>query len=359
MRAVVVTPGQAGSGRLEDVPEPVPAEGQVTVDVLEVGVCGTDLEILEGHYGTAPAGDAHLVIGHENFGRVAEAPAGSGFSPGDLVACMVRRPDPVPCVACGAGRQDLCTNGGYSERGIKDLHGFMSERYVDWPEYLVPVPAAVEGIGVLLEPLSVVEKGVLEAEAMQRRMPWEPNEAVVTGAGPIGLMATMLLRSRGFDTWVVDRNPRGGLKSQVVEATGAHYVQSDEETLLELAARIDGIDLFIEATAVPEIVFSAIDAIGPNGVLCLTGVSAGARTLEVPGAQLNLEMVLENKVVFGTVNASRRDWEAAAQDLPRFEAAWPGLCERLLTRRVPVERYAEAIDRRPDDIKTTVTFRSA
>jgi threonine dehydrogenase-like Zn-dependent dehydrogenase len=353
---VVVTPGVAGSGRLEEVPDAEPIEGQVVVDVLEVGVCGTDAEILHGLYGTAPEGDDYLIIGHENFGRVASAPPGSGFEPGDLVACQVRRPDPVPCVACAAGRQDLCTNGQYTERGIKGRHGFMADRYVEWPEFLVPVPAGVEAIGVLLEPLSVVEKGVLEAEAMQRRIPWEPREAVVTGAGPIGLMAALLLRSRGMEVWVVDRNPRGGLKSEVVEATGAHYVQSDEMTLPELAAQIDGIDLFVEATAVPEIVFSAIDAIGPNGVLCLTGVSAGSRTLEVPGAQLNLEMVLENKVVFGTVNASRRDWEAAARDLPAFESAWPGLCSRLLTRRVPAERYAEVLERERSDIKNTVLF---
>jgi threonine dehydrogenase-like Zn-dependent dehydrogenase len=358
MRAVVVTPGEAGSGRLEEVPDPSPAEDEVLVEVLEVGVCGTDVEILEGLYGTAPEGDPYLIIGHENFGRVLSAPPGSGFSAGDLVACTVRRPDPVPCVACAGGRQDLCVNGRYTERGIKGLHGFMAERYVERPEFLVAVPAGLESVGVLLEPLSVVEKGVIEAFEMQRRIPWEPREAVVTGAGPIGLMAMLLLRLRGMDVWVVDRNPRGGLKSSVVEAAGAHYVQSDETTLPELAARIEGIDLFVEATAVPEIVFAAIDAIGPNGVVCLTGVSAGSRTLEVPGAELNLQMVLENKVVFGTVNASRRDWEAGATDLAAFEATWPGLCARVLTRRVPVERYAEVLEREGDDIKNTVRFAS-
>src|SRR5918997_1625809 len=194
MRAVVVTPGQAGSGRLEDVPDPVPGAGEALVEVLEVGVCGTDLEILGAHYGTAPPGDDYLIIGHENFGRVLEAPEGSAFKAGDLVACEVRRPDPVPCGACAAGRQDLCTNGGFRERGISSIHGFMAELYAEVPGHLIRVPAAVEHVGVLMEPLSVVEKGVNEAIAIQRRLPWEPREAVVTGAGPIGLMATFLLR---------------------------------------------------------------------------------------------------------------------------------------------------------------------
>ncbi len=356
MRAIVVTPGEAGSGRLEDIPEPVPSAGDAVVEVIEVGVCGTDLEILDGHYGAAPDGVPYLVIGHENFGRLLEAPAGSGLSPGDLVACEVRRPDPVPCPACAGGRQDLCTNGGFRERGISGIHGFMAERYVEAPGYLVRLPAELERIGVLTEPLSVVEKGVAEAVEIQRRLPWDAREAVVTGAGPIGLMATMLLRSMGWDVWTVDLAPPDSLKAQIVAATGAEYVKGDEEPLLALAERIPGIDLVVEATAVPEVVFDAIDAIGPNAEVCLTGVSANARTLEVPGSRLNLEMVLDNKVVFGTVNASHRDWQAASRDLQRFDALWPGTCERLLTSRLPPERYEEALVRGPDDVKTTLRF---
>ena len=352
-----MTPGQAGSGRLEQVPDLVPGPGEALVAVREVGVCGTDLEILDGLYGSAPDGDDHLIIGHESFGRVVQAPVGSAVPVGTLVACQVRRPDPVPCTACAVGQQDMCTNGRYTERGIKGLHGFMADLYADRPEYLVPVPAEVEAFGVLLEPLSVVEKAVNDAALVQRRLAWEPKEAVVTGAGPIGLMATMLLRSLGMDVWTIDLAPRDSRKAAVVEATGAEYVKGDEEPIDELAHRIDGgIDLVVEATAVPEVVFSAIDAIGPNGVVALTGISAGSRTLEVPGAKLNLEMVLENKVVFGSVSAGRRDWEAAARDLPAFETTWPGLCSRVLTRRLPAERYDEALARSGEDIKNTVTF---
>jgi threonine dehydrogenase-like Zn-dependent dehydrogenase len=356
VRAVVVTPGEAGSSRLEEVPDPVAGPGEVLVEVVEVGVCGTDLEIIGGHYGTAPGDDPYLIIGHENFGRVLEAPDGASVKAGDLVACEVRRPDPVPCAACAAGRQDLCTNGGFRERGISGLHGFMAERYVDVPAHLVKVPADVQHVGVLMEPLSVVEKGVAEAEAIQRRLPWEPREAVVTGAGPIGLMATLLLRSHGWDVWTVDLAERDSPKANLVESVGAHYVKGDEEPLLDLAARVGGIDLVVEATAVPEVVFDAIDAIGPNGVVCLTGVSADPRSLEVPGSRLNLEMVLDNKVVFGTVNAARRDWEAASRDLARFEQLWPGATERVLTRRLPPDQYADAIERKPGDIKTTIRF---
>jgi threonine dehydrogenase-like Zn-dependent dehydrogenase len=356
MRAIVVTPGVAGSGRLTEVPDPVPDAGQALVEVIEVGVCGTDLEILDGHYGSAPAGDDHLIIGHENFGRVLSAPSGSELSAGDLVACEVRRPDPVPCAACAGGRQDLCTNGGFRERGISGLHGFMAERYTEVPAHLIRIPAALEDIGVLAEPLSVVEKGVREAIEIQRRLPWDAREAVVTGAGPIGLMATMLLRSLGWDVWTVDLAPIDSTKATIVQAVGAEYVKADEEPLLDLAERIPGIDLIVEATAVPEVVFDAIDAVGPNGVVCLTGVSADARSLMVPGARLNLEMVLDNKVVFGTVNASHRDWQAAARDLGRFEALWPGTCARVLTRRLPPERYAEALERGPDDVKNTLRF---
>jgi threonine dehydrogenase-like Zn-dependent dehydrogenase len=356
VRAVVVTPGQAGSGRLEDVAEPQRGPGDALVEVIEVGVCGTDAEILDGKYGAAPEGESYLIIGHENFGRVLEAPPEAPVAPGDLVACEVRRPDPVPCPSCAARRQDLCMNGRFKERGIKGLHGFMAERYVEQPSYLVRVPAEVEHVGVLMEPLSVVEKAVAEAEAIQRRLPWDARQAVVTGAGPIGLMATLLLRAHDWAVWTLDIVERDSLKAQIVEATGATYVKSDEEPLRELVRHIPAIDLVLEATGVPEVVFDSIETVGPNGVVCLTGVSTGSRLLQIPAGRLNLEMVLDNKVVFGSVNASRRDWMAAGTDLARFERLWPGTCERMLTRRVPPERYAEALEGRDGDVKATIRF---
>lgn len=358
MKAIVTTPGQTGAGRVQDVPTPAPAENEVLVKVLDVGVCGTDIEILHGLYGEAPPGDDYLVLGHENFGVVERAPAGSGFSAGDYVVCLVRRPDPVPCPTCRAGQQDMCLNGLYTERGIKGRHGFMSEYYTELPEYLVKLDPSLENIGVLIEPLSVVEKGVEQAESLQRRLAWHPQEAVVTGAGPIGLMATMLLRSHGWDVWTLDIVPPDSLRAQVVTACGAHYVKSDEESLDQLAERIPPIDLVVEATAVPQLVFNAISAVGPNGVVCLTGVSASSRTLQVPADALNLDMVLANKVVFGTVNANRRHYEMAARDLVMFNALWPGLTEQVITRRVPVDDFETALEPRPGiDVKSAVTFR--
>jgi glucose 1-dehydrogenase len=359
VKAVVVTPRQEGTGRVEEVPDPKAGPDQALVEVLDVGVCGTDLEILQGLYGEAPEGDDYLVIGHENFGRVAEAPANSGLAAGDHVVCIVRRPDPVPCPQCAAGEFDMCSNGRYTERGIKGLHGFMAEYYTEVPDYIVKLPENLTDIGVLIEPLTVVEKGVLQTEAIQNRMTWTPKEAVVTGAGPIGLMATLLLRAKGYDVYTVDLVERDSEKVRIVEACGAQYVKGDEETLTELAKRINGIDLIVEATAVAQVVFGAIDAVGPNGVVCLTGVSGGEHMLTVPADKLNLEMVLENKVVFGTVNANRRYFEAAVSDLAKFEGLWPGLCSQVITRRVPVDDFEEAITARPGiDIKSTVSFAS-
>ena len=253
----------------------------------------------------------------------------------------------------------MCLNGQYTERGIKGLHGFMSEYYAEDPAYLVGVPPELLGIGVLMEPLTVVEKGVIQAEEIQRRMVWHPDKAVVTGAGPIGLMATLLLRSRGYEVFTYDLVEPDSLRAQTAEASGATYVQGGEggESLNALCERVGGIDLIMEATAFPPLVFEAVDAVGANGVVCLTGVSAGSRKLEIQGARLNLEMVLENKVVFGTVNANRRYYEAAVEDMARFEELWPGLCQNIITRRVPVDHFEEALTARPGiDVKTTISF---
>jgi threonine dehydrogenase-like Zn-dependent dehydrogenase len=359
MRAIVVTPGQAGSGRLAEVPTPEPVGTEVLVRTIEVGVCGTDVEILNGDYGEAPPGDDYLILGHENFGQVVQAPADGDLHEGDHVVCVVRRPDPVPCPSCAAGEFDMCSNGLYTERGIKGRHGFMSEYFTEVPEYLVKLPAHLVGIGVLIEPLTVVEKGIQQAIEIQRRLVWQLREAVVTGAGPIGLMATFLLRSMGIDVWTVDIVERDSNRAKMVEACGATYVKGDETSLLQLSEQLDNhIDLIVEATAVPQIVFDAMDAVGNNGVVCLTGVSAGSRKLEVAGAHINFEMVLMNKVVFGSVNANKRYYASAVDDLARFEELWPGLCAQVITRRVAPEHFADALTPRPGiDVKSTISFR--
>src|ERR671934_2554408 len=222
MRAITVRPGEAGSVRLEDVAEPPPEDGPVLVETLAVGVCGTDLEIVAGEYGWAPPGSERLILGHESLGRVLEAPDGSGLEAGDLVVGIVRRPDPEPCPNCAVGEWDMCRNGRYTERGIKELHGYCSERYRIEPEFAVKVDPSLERVGVLLEPTSVVAKAWEHVERIGRRAAWEPRKALVTGAGPIGLLAALLAMERGLGKHLLDR-VTDGPKPKLVRDLGATY----------------------------------------------------------------------------------------------------------------------------------------
>ncbi|MCH8919104.1 MAG: glucose 1-dehydrogenase [Chloroflexi bacterium] len=355
MRAVAVTPRKAGSGRLLEAPDPQPLDGEVLVQVQQVGLDGTDTEILQGQYGEAPPGDDYLIIGHESLGRVTQVTAGvEELSPGDWVVAIVRRPDPVPCRNCAAGEWDMCLNGQYTERGIKGRHGFLAERYTETPNYLVNVPAELSDVAVLLEPLSIVEKAVEQIRRIQDRLVWQPERAVVLGAGPIGLLAAMLLGLEGLEVHIYDA-AEPGLKRDLAEATGASYIWAGEHQLgHELEASIGTVDIIVEATGYSPLAFDAMDMIGPNGVVCLTGVSGGTRTLQVSADHLNLEMVLQNKVVFGTVNANRRHFESGVRHLQEIEVRWPGLLSRMITRRLPLEDFAEALERPPGHVKSIV-----
>ncbi|MGB6838061.1 MAG: glucose 1-dehydrogenase [Dehalococcoidia bacterium] len=360
MKAVVVTPKKRGSGRLAEVPDPQPKKGEVLVRVHEVGLDGTDLEILEGQYGEAPPGEDYLVIGHESLGRVGEVTDGTeGLSPGDWVVAMVRRPDPVPCRNCAADEWDMCLNGLYTERGIKGRHGFLAEFYAEAPKFLVRVPEELSAFAVLLEPVSIVEKAVEQIKRIQARMVWQPERAIVLGAGPIGLLAAMLLRLEGIEVHIYNRSERK-VKRDVTESIGANYISAEESPLAhELAEEIGPVDIVVEATGFSPLAFDAMDIVGPNGIVCLTGVSGGSRTLEVSADHLNLEMVLMNKVVFGTVNANRRQFESGVGHLQEIEARWPGVLSRMITRRLPMEHFAEAVQRSPQDVKTVLEIASA
>ena len=355
MRAVIVTPKEPGSGQLVEVPDPEPRDGEVLVRVQEVGLDGTDDEILQGQYGEAPPGDDYLIIGHESLGRVEKVMGGAtGLSPGDRVVAIVRRPDPVPCRNCAAGEWDMCLNGQYTERGIKGSHGFLSEFYAESPDFLVTVPAEIAPVAVLLEPLSIVEKAIEQIKRIQSRLVWQPERAVVLGAGPIGLLAGMLLSLAGIEVHFYDAAERG-IKSDLAEATGAKYIWAGERKLgHELADEIGTVDIVVEATGFSPLVFDAMDMVAPNGVVCLTGVSGGSRKLEVSADRLNLEMVLSNKVVFGTVNANRRHFESGVRHLPEIEARWPGLLSQMITRRLPLKDFARAFERSPSHIKSVV-----
>jgi threonine dehydrogenase-like Zn-dependent dehydrogenase len=348
MRALTVAPGQPDSARLDDVEEPAAGDAALLVESLAVGICGTDAEIVAGAYGEAPPGEDRLVIGHESLGRVVEAPVGSPVAPGDLVAGIVRRPDPVPCPACAGGEWDMCRNGRYTERGIKGLHGYASERWMLEPQFAVRVDPTLEPVGMLLEPASVVAKAWEHIERVGARAFWAPARVLVTGAGPVGLLAALLGAQRGLDVHVLDRNTAGP-KPSLVAALGATY---HTEGAVELAASSD---VIVECTGADQLVLDVIGNSAPGGVVCLTGVSSGGRSIPVDPGQLNRTLVLENDVVFGTVNANRRHWEAAAAALGRADVEW---LEAIVSRRVPLSEWPAALRREPDDVKVVLDLQA-
>lgn len=348
MKALTVVPGQAGSARLDDVEEPPEADGPVLVETLAVGVCGTDAEIVGGAYGWAPPGRQRLVLGHESLGRVSVAPDGAPVVAGDLAVGIVRRPDPVPCASCGVGEWDFCRNGRYSERGIKEHDGYCSQRYRIHPEFLVKVPDGLGTLGVLVEPTSVVAKAWEQVERIGNRAHWEPRCAIVTGAGPIGLLAALLGTQRGLEVHVLDQ-VTSGPKPDLVAQLGAHYHTG---SVADIGVEADAV---IECTGVGQLVFDAMSHTAPGGVVCLTGVSSGGRQLSVDAGSLNREMVLENEAVVGSVNANRRHYQAGVDALGRADRAW---LEGLITRRVPIGQWASALERQPDDVKVVIELGS-
>lgn len=344
MLALTVTPGQPDSLELRDVPEPEAAEGSIVVDALAVGLCGTDREIIAAEFGSAPQGRSHLVVGHENLGRVAQAPAGSGFSAGDLVVGMVRRPDPDPCPACAAGEWDMCLNGRYTEHGIEALDGFARERWRAEPEELIRLDESLVRVGVLLEPATILAKAWEQIERIGERAFFAPRTVAVTGAGPVGLLAALLGVQRGLDVHVFDLQ-KGGLKAELVGDLGATY---HAEPLPE-----SGLvpDVVLECTGVPSVVLDAMQAAGRNSITCLAGVSSAGDKTPVDLGALSGEAVMGNKVVFGTVNANRRHYLLAAEALEKADGAW---LERLISRRVALTDFAEAFEGRGDDVKVVL-----
>ncbi len=349
MKAITVQPLTPGSARLEQVPDPDVRDGSVLVEAVAVGVCGTDVEIVEGKYGWAPPGKQRLILGHESLGRVIDPGPAGGWKRGDLVAGIVRRPDPVPCANCGVGEWDMCRNGQYTERGIKQIDGFMSERWRIEPEYAVKVDRSLGLLGVLLEPTTVVAKAWEQVAAVGQRAYWQPRTALITGAGPIGLMAALVGRQVGLDVHVFDR-AQSGPKPQLVRDLGASYHTGSVANLpLEP-------DVIVECTGVGQVIADSIRKVASGGIICLTGVGSGGRTIGDATADVAAAMVLQNNVVVGTVNANKRHWYRAGQSLARADRKW---LERLITRREKPEAFASALHRQPDDIKVVIQFAEA
>jgi glucose 1-dehydrogenase len=319
-------------------------EGSILCETIAVGVDGTDNEIVEGRYGEAPPGKDRLILGHESLGRVVDAPAASGFARGELVVGIVRRPDPEPCDSCAAGEWDMCRNGMFTERGIKGRHGFLSERFRIEPEFAVKSDPALGHLGVLTEPASVVAKAWEHVERIGHRAVWEPTRALVMGAGPLGLLGAMLGRQRGLDVHLLDVVD-SGLKPVLARDLGATYHAG---SLDDVAGKFG---VVIDCTGVGPLVFRAIDHLGPDGVMCLTGISTAGRPLPLDVDTLNRRMVLNNNVMFGSVSANRRHYEQAADALTRADRGW---LDRLVTRWVPLATWMEALERRDGDVKTVV-----
>lgn len=355
MQAVAVIAGRPGSLHLREVPRPrlddVPGGRGVLVDVIRVGVDATDREIVDAEYGAAPEGDEHLILGHESLGRVAavgpNAPA--SLRPGTLVVATVRRPG--GSIYDRIGLPDMTTDEEVLERGINGLHGFLAEAFVEDAAYLVPLPESLEAVGVLLEPLSIAEKGIRQAFEIQRRLRlWRPSRAAVMGAGTIGLLFALALRLRGLDVVVYSRREPPYLNSELVEALGGRYLSSGSVTLDDLADAGGPLDLIVDATGHSPLALGAARILARNGVLVLTSVTGGDETAELPTDAINQGFVLGNKVMVGTVNAAREDFEEAVEDLLRAEAFHPGWLERLITTRIDgLGGHAEMLRRLVED----------
>lgn len=344
--ALTVTPGKANSARLEEMPEPAATDGALLVRARAVGMCGTDAEIVSGKYGWAPTGGDRLIIGHESLGVIDEAPPDSSFAKGDLVVGIVRRPDPVPCLNCGVGEWDMCRNGLYTERGIKKRHGYCSERFRLEPEFAVKVDPALGLHGVLLEPTSVVAKAWEQIDRIGHRSAWSPRSVLVTGAGPVGLLAALLGSQRGLEVHVFDR-VTDGPKPVLTRALGAVYhAGSLDEVKLDP-------DIVIECTGASSVIVDVLNGTAAGGIVCLAGVSSGGYRIELDLGRLNRSMVLENDVVFGSVNANRRHYEIAAAALAKAD---PGWLAQIITRRIPLTRWQEALRHQDRDIKVVIDF---
>lgn len=360
MKALVANPGKKDTLHFFDVPDPRPAPGEVLVKMIRAGLCGTDSDINRGDYGQAPAGDDYLILGHENFGVVQEVGKDvSDFKPGDFVVSTVRRPCGV-CYNCAHGEIDMCSSGKYTERGIMRRHGFMSEFYVEEAQYLNLIAPEIEDIGVLLEPMSVVEKAIDHCFLIQKRMSWMPKLAVVLGAGPVGMLAAAVLRHRGLTTYVVGRDPSNDLRSSIVGQLEAHYFSVANATLMDLKKEAQGeINLIIEGTGSSRVAFDAMQLLSPDGIMALLSVTGGHNTAEEPIDSINQDLVLRNNVVFGSVNANRRHFRMGAADMVEIEKKWPGALRQMITQRLPWTDFKRWFSGEVKGIKTTLEILKA
>lgn len=368
MKAVAVFPDEKQFRVIDDHPEPkLEAPSQVKLRMLDVGICGTDKEIVAFEYGTPPAGSKYLVIGHESLGEVVETgSAVKNLHKGDLVVTSVRRPCPDPnCMACRAGRQDFCYTGDFTERGIKERHGYMTEFVVDEEHYMSPVPRQLRDVAVLVEPLTIAEKGMTQLWQVQKRLPWACPEgpgkppsychnAVVLGAGPVGLLGAMKMVLEGFKTYVYSRSNPGDRRAEIVKAIGATFIHAETTSVDQMTKQIGNIDLVYEAVGASKLAFEVMPCLGTNGVFIFTGVPGRKAPVEVDTGTLMRDRVLKNQIFYGTVNASAESFSNAIRDLGEFTRRWPDAVRTLITARFPIEEVAKPLGGQVGGIKNVI-----
>jgi glucose 1-dehydrogenase len=367
MKAIAAFP-KTREIKLIDHPEPrVQRPTEVKIKVLQVGVCGTDREIWEFKYGTPPDGSDYLITGHESFGQVVETGAAvKSLKVGDFVVPTVRRGCPENCISCANGQPDFCFTGNFTERGIKQVHGYMTEFIVDDEQYMNVVPPALQEIAVLLEPLTIAEKAIMEIYHIQSRLHWECrlesgasnktcHRALVLGAGPVGLLGAMALRLLQMDVHVVARVPAPNAKAALAAQIGAQYRSTEKESAAQMAAAVGNLDVIFEATGAARPAFDFMQVLGTNGIFIFTGVPAPGKDITVDAGTLMRRIVLKNQVVLGTVNAPKIAFENGLRSLGQFLQRWPAAVKALITDRLPFERFAETVTRaNHDEIKTVL-----
>jgi glucose 1-dehydrogenase len=371
MRAVAVYPSKR-EVRVIDHPEPkLTSPTEAKMRVLDVGVCGTDRDIVTFEFGTPPAGSDYLIIGHESLSEVVEVGTKvSKVRPGDLVIMSVRRPCPHPeCVACREGRQDFCYTGDFTERGVKENHGYMTEFVVEEERYLNPVPRELRDVGVLVEPLTIAEKSLEQVWIVQRRLPWGcPDDggkspahcrrAVVLGAGPVGILGAMALKADGFQVTVYSRSPNHDEKNSLLESIGVPYIAAETHSTEEMAKMAGPIDVVYEATGSSSVAFDVLKHLGPNAICVFTGIPSHKGPIPIETDEIMLNLVQKNQLVLGSVNAPPQAFQAAIQHLTVFAHRWPGALRSVITGRFPLERALDALDIHPNGIKNVVTVAS-
>lgn len=356
MKAVCVTPGKSNTLDLKEVEIPKARRGELLLQVQRVGICGTDRDIISGFYGAAPPGQDYLIIGHESLSRVAEVGAGvKGFKKGDLVVPTVRRNCYENCLNCRSGESDMCLTGHYKEHGIKELNGFAAQYATTDSRFVVKLPETLSDVGVLLEPLTVVEKGEIQTFILQQsRMRWKPRKALVLGAGPVGILGTAILRLKGLEVDTVATRSKDSLKARLIEQTGASYINAKEQPLNSLTKKYD---IVFEVTGNPTIALEAQQLVGVNGVVCYLGIYKMQIDSEDEG-KIFTDLVLGNKVHFGSVNANKTYFAKGAKDLSAIKKKYPNLLQKMITRREEPEKYEEAYSpENQEDIKTIVEFK--